>query len=111
MIEMVVNNPNTVNVSPSPKIAPRKRRRGGKPHSQSDAELMVRIGQMRRDIEELVCSAAWAEDCLYRGADYPPDFQCECAICRAFFPNRRYPRPVRESILDCAKSLIALKLA
>jgi hypothetical protein len=103
MLDVVVINANTVKESDSEKGQMRKRKRGGKPRSHDDAALIVRIGQIRREIEELVCSAAWAEDCLYRGADYPPDFQCSCAICRTFYPNRRYPRPVRESkySLDC----------
>jgi hypothetical protein len=65
--------------------------------------LLRQVRQIRREIEETVCSATWAEDCLYRGADYSPDFRCSCPVCRNLFPNRRHPRPVRESqySLDC----------
>ena len=32
-----------------------------------------------------------------RGADYAPDFRCDCPVCREFFPKRRHPRAARES--------------
>jgi hypothetical protein len=65
--------------------------------------LLRQLSQIRREIEELVCSSTWAEDCLFRGAEYAPDFQCACPVCRSLFPNRRHPRAVRESAysLDC----------
>ena len=65
--------------------------------------VLRQLRQIRREIDEKVCSATWAEDCLYRGAEYSPDFTCSCPVCRNLFPNRRHPRPVRESrySLDC----------
>jgi hypothetical protein len=65
---------------------------------------MVRqVRHIRHQIEETACSSTWAEDWLYRGAAYAPDFQCKCLACRTLFPNRRHPRPVRESdyAADC----------
>jgi hypothetical protein len=103
MSELVVNNPNIVVDAPGhpheflrTADAPRSR-------SSSESSLVRRVRQLRREIEELACSATWAEDCLYRGADYPPDFECSCPACKSRFPNRRHPRPVRESSysLDC----------
>jgi hypothetical protein len=97
MSEMVVNNPNIVI------DAPGQDPRAASPGSAADAPLLRRLRQARREIEALACSAVWAEDCLYRGADYLPDFQCDCPACRARFPDRRYPRAVRESrySIDC----------
>jgi hypothetical protein len=75
----------------------------GKRTGGTRAEIRRRIRRIRREIEEVVCSATWADDCLYRGAEYAPDFECQCPICRKFFPRRRHPRGVRESrySLDC----------
>jgi len=58
---------------------------------------------LRTEVAQTVCSAAWLEDCLYRGIVYRPDFQCACALCRGQFPNRRHPRSARQSLLssDC----------
>ncbi len=75
-----------------------------------DAEAPSRGARTRRDVEILrgrilsvVCSGAWADDCLYRGAEYAPDFRCACARCRADFPDRLHPRQARQSALsgDC----------
>lgn len=59
--------------------------------------------QFRDEVTQTVCSSAWLEDCLYRGAVYQPDFQCACALCRRFFPHRRHPRQARQSLIsaDC----------
>ena len=45
-------------------------------------------------VAQIVCSAVWEEDCLYRGKDYAPDFACTCGLCRTEFPKRLYPRRV-----------------
>jgi len=108
MSEMVVNNPNILvdasgeeSRGKSPGSAARYR--AARPQTDAEAALLRRLRQVRREIEALVCSAVWAEDCLYRGADYDPDFKCNCPVCRALFPDRRYPRAVRESrySIDC----------
>jgi len=104
MAEMTVNNPNiVVNASIAGGSGCRRPRRGGPGHSRTQMTLLRQLSQIRREIEELVCSSTWAEDCLFRGAEYAPDFQCACPVCRSLFPNRRHPRAVRESAysLDC----------
>jgi len=108
MSEVIVNNPNIFIDAPSEAAADAPGRRGfrasgGKLQSDAEASLLRRLREVRREIEELACSATWAEDCLYRGADYAPDFQCGCPVCRTLFPARRHPRNVRESkfSIDC----------
>jgi len=63
----------------------------------AEQELRHQIEQVRQKLDRLVCSSVWAEDCLYRGAEYVPDFRCSCALCRSEFPQRRYPRQARQS--------------
>jgi hypothetical protein len=103
MSELVVNNPNILVDSPSFVIGSRPAGHGARTHTENEMAVLRQLRQIRREIDETVCSATWAEDCLYRGADYSPDFRCSCPVCRNLFPNRRHPRPVRESqySLDC----------
>jgi hypothetical protein len=104
MAGLTVNNPNiVVNASIAGGSGFRRLRRGGPGHSRTQTTLLRQLSQIRREIEELVCTSTWAEDCLFRGAEYAPDFQCACPACRSLFPNRRHPRAVRESAysLDC----------
>ncbi|MGD0138372.1 MAG: hypothetical protein ABSD28_05805 [Tepidisphaeraceae bacterium] len=104
MVEMTVNNPNiVVNASMADGSGFRRPPRGGPGHSRTQTTLLRQLSQIRREIEERVCTSTWAEDCLFRGAEYAPDFQCACPVCRSLFPNRRHPRAVRESAysLDC----------
>jgi hypothetical protein len=98
MAELVVNNPNIVNDALNSRTGAKFGRRLSQEHRpETDAALVRQLQQIRRQIEETACSSTWAEDWLYRGAAYAPDFQCKCAACRTLYPNRRYPRPVRES--------------
>lgn len=101
MSRLVVNNPNIVIDAPS--RPPARRRADRAPRSDAEAAMIRLLRRIRREIDELVCSSVWAEDCLYRGAEYPPDFRCSCPACRNKFPHRRHPRPVRESAysIDC----------
>jgi hypothetical protein len=102
MSDLIVNNPNILIDAP---------RVGGTRTTQPpdvnrrDGELaaLKKLREIRREIDRTVCSSTWAEDCLFRGADYPPDFKCGCPVCRARFPERLHPRPVRESAYaaDC----------
>ena len=104
MSEMTVNNPNiVVNASIAGGSGFQRPRQGGPGHSRTQMTLLRQLSQIRREIEGLVCTSTWAEDCLFRGAQYAPDFQCACPVCRSLFPNRRHPRAVRESAysLDC----------
>jgi hypothetical protein len=103
MPELVVNNPNILVDSSSRDIDGRRRYRGDSAQTEAETAVLQGLRQIRREIDERVCSATWAEDCLYRGADYSPDFRCACPVCQKLFPNRRHPRPVRESLysLDC----------
>src|SRR5208282_2548575 len=66
-------------------------------------QLRLQIERIRQKIFLVACSAAWAEDCLYRGIDYAPNFRCHCALCKSKFPDRLYPRQARESRIsvDC----------
>lgn len=101
-----VKNPNIfVDVSKSSPAgaAPHRNAFGPSERSAADAQLMREIAEIRLQIEQLVCSATWGEDCLYRGADYAPDFRCSCPVCRELYPDRRHPRPVLESkySIDC----------
>lgn len=103
MQEMVVNNPNIILDTPDFPGRDRRGVRAGRAVSEAEAAILRQIRQFRREIEETVCSATWAEDCLYRGENYSPDFRCACPVCRKLFPERLYPRAVRESkySLDC----------
>ncbi len=104
MSEVIVNNPNILVDGSSGGGAGLRRQRPRDPvHSATQMTLLRQLSQIRREIEGLVCTATWAEDCLFRGAEYAPDFRCACPVCRELFPNRRYPRAVRESAysLDC----------
>jgi hypothetical protein len=97
MSDLVVNNPN---ILVDTQLRPGGRRfpdRAGRTRTEGEMAAVRQLRRIRREIEETVCSATWAEDCLYRGADYPPDFRCSCPVCRNLFPNRLHPRPVRES--------------
>jgi hypothetical protein len=71
--------------------------------SGSDEQLSGQLAKARRTVTATACSSAWAEDCLYRGALYVPDFQCQCRICREKFPQRLYPHSSRQSNIstDC----------
>jgi hypothetical protein len=108
MSQSAISNANIV-VEQQPPIETRTARRkrlkaSAASQTQSQGELLCRqIAQIREKIFRLACSSAWAEDCLYRGTDYAPDFRCRCGLCRAKFPNRRYPRAARESTIsvDC----------
>jgi hypothetical protein len=73
------------------------------PVRQSQELLRRQIDEARREVGTVACSSTWAEDCLYRGADYAPDFRCQCAVCRAEYPERLYPRAAMESrySVDC----------
>jgi hypothetical protein len=62
-----------------------------------DEQLRQHIEQVRHQVYRTACSATWAEDCFYRGAQYLPDFRCNCALCRDKFPDRLYPREARQS--------------
>lgn len=66
-------------------------------------QLRRQIERIRQEILHIACSSAWAEDCLYRGIDYAPDFRCHCALCESKYPQRLYPRQARESRVsaDC----------
>jgi hypothetical protein len=103
MTELVVNNPNRLVDSSARGTGGRRPDRAGRAHTEQETAVLRQLSQIRREIDERVCSATWAEDCLYRGVDYLPDFRCSCPVCRNLFPNRRHPRPVRESAysLDC----------
>jgi hypothetical protein len=97
MPELVVTNPNIL-VDASLRQAHSGRTiRARRARTEAEAGAVHRLHEIRREVEELVCSSTWAEDCYYRGADYSPDFKCDCPACRNEFPDRRYPRPVRES--------------
>jgi hypothetical protein len=65
--------------------------------SQSRARGRRQIDQLRFQVVQIVCSGAWADDCLYRGAVYFPNFSCRCAHCRLEFADRLYPRQARQS--------------
>ena len=98
MPKVIVNNPNILFESSSGEAG-----FAGAALDETDLAAVRLLRQFRQEIEELACSAAWAEDCLFRGARYAPDFRCQCPNCRKFFPNRLHPRPVRESkySIDC----------
>ena len=100
MSEIAVNNPNILIDAPSSATGG-----GGQSGRRPDSEpqMLRRLRNLRREAEGRVCSSTWLEDCLFRGADYAPDFRCSCPVCRKLFPNRLHPRPVRESAysMDC----------
>jgi hypothetical protein len=81
----------------------RQRGRGKYTWRANEAKLLALIARFRREIEALACSSAWAEDCLYRGVNYVPDFRCACNLCRDRYPKRRFPQPAKESSIsiDC----------
>ena len=97
MPEIVVNNANAVFDAKNDASSRRAGRDVREGRSESEAALLRQLRKVRREIEQIACSSTWAEDCLYRGAAYAPDFRCSCPACRTLFPNRRYPRAVRES--------------
>jgi hypothetical protein len=103
MADLVVNNPNILVDSSIRRMPGARPDRAGKIGGEKELAVLRQLRQVRREVEETVCSSTWAEDCLYRGADYLPDFQCSCPVCRSLFPQRLHPRPVRESrySLDC----------
>jgi len=77
--------------------------------AEQQTRLRALAEKFRRHVESIVCSSVWAEDCLFRGANYEPDFRCSCNLCQARFPKRLHPRPVRESAisLDCQAEIEA----
>ena len=104
MAELVVNNPNIViDASNSGAAAKFGRRQHREHRPETEVAIVRQLREVRREIEETACSSTWAEDWLYRGATYAPDFQCNCPACRTLFTSRRHPRPVRESnySVDC----------
>ena len=102
MPDLIVNNPNILVDAPKLQGARRPRRIAGM-QTERETETLRQVRRLRHEIDQLACSATWAEDCLYRGADYPPDFKCNCPVCRELFPHRLHPRPIRQSrySLDC----------
>jgi hypothetical protein len=99
MAELTVISPNTLFDASGAGAEARFaiRRRSEQSRSGADAEMSNQVLQIRRRIDETACSSTWAEDWLYRGVDYAPDFECKCEVCRTLFPNRLHPRPVRET--------------
>jgi hypothetical protein len=101
--KIAVNNPNIIIV------ASKKEPRSGEPISESQARRnrkVVAVRLIRRAklrLREMACSSTWAEDCLFRGAQYAPNFKCKCFRCTELFRRRLYPPGVRESdySLDC----------
>jgi hypothetical protein len=103
MPKLIVNNPNIILESHGSPGKAFLANPAPAPPKDVEPALIRQLRRFRREVEELVCSAAWAEDCLFRGASYAPDFRCTCPNCRKFFPNRLHPRPFRESnySIDC----------
>jgi hypothetical protein len=109
MPQPAINNPSIVIEAPAQENETRTaRRKRLKAAAETDPEVrgeMLRrqVAHIREKIVRLACSAAWAEDCLYRGTDYAPDFRCRCGLCEVKYPERRYPRQARESnfSVDC----------
>jgi hypothetical protein len=106
MAAIEVKNPNIfVDIAKSALAGAKHRRsdirESGRPLAET--QLVYQLAQVRLQIEQLVCSSTWGDDCLYRGAEYAPDFRCSCPVCRELFPHRRHPRSARESkySLDC----------
>lgn len=102
MDNLIVNNPNIIVIAQVKSRDGRSRYCPTAPNARQ-AALQRQLREIRREIDALVCSATWAEDCLYRGSDYPPDFRCKCRLCREKFPDRRHPRDARQSeySIDC----------
>jgi hypothetical protein len=103
MAKVIVNNPNIFLESSYADAGIGAAALRSAAPAEDDLAAVRLLRQFRREIEELACSAAWAEDCLFRGARYAPDFRCQCSNCRKFFPNRLHPRSFRESrySIDC----------
>jgi hypothetical protein len=108
MSKLAVTNTNIVVESieaPKRRKRPKKTANTGADWGRSEQQTRLRAlaEKFRRHVDSLVCSSAWAEDCLFRGANYEPDFRCSCNLCQARFPKRLHPRPVRETAvsLDC----------
>jgi hypothetical protein len=109
MSKPAINNANIIieehPLTPETRTARRKRLRAqAAEQSEAQNELLRRqIDQIREKIFSIACSSAWAEDCLYRGIEYAPNFRCRCLLCEAKFPDRLYPRQARESniSIDC----------
>jgi hypothetical protein len=111
MSQIVVNNTNIIVESypmKSESRADRQRRlrtlhSDESPARRSQELLRRQIDEARSRIGRVACTSTWAEDCLYRGASYAPDFRCQCATCRGEFPERLHPRQAMESrySLDC----------
>ncbi len=97
MPKVIVNNPNIVLESSSGETGFAGAALRSAAIDEGDMAAVRLLRQFRQEIEELACSATWADDCLFRGARYAPDFRCACANCRKFFPTRLHPRPFRES--------------
>jgi hypothetical protein len=104
MTKVIVNNPNII-LDSSIKEAYGAAANQTQPPARRETEiaLLRQVRQFRQKLDQIVCSATWAEDCLFHGAQYAPDFKCGCSLCRRFFPDRRYPRGARESnySVDC----------
>ena len=64
MSELVVNNPNILVDSSATAIGGRRPHCSGRTNTERDMALLRQVRQIRREIEETVCSATWAEDCL-----------------------------------------------
>lgn len=96
MSQITANAANTFEAGISLAARPSPGRRS-KPRRPVDEQLKARVEQVRQQVYRTVCSATWAEDCLYRGVAYAPDFRCHCNVCREKFPDRLYPREARQS--------------
>jgi hypothetical protein len=103
MSKMTVNNPNILVVARTKETPEQQAPLESQLRRNRKLAIIRRIKRARERLEEIACSSTWAEDCLFRGADYVPDFQCKCPLCTAIFRQRLYPRSVRESdyALDC----------
>lgn len=97
MPKVIVSNPNIVFESSSGETGLAGAALRSTALEETDIAAVRLLRQFTEEIEELACSAAWAEDCIFRGARYAPDFRCACPNCRKFFPNRLHPRSFRES--------------
>jgi hypothetical protein len=96
MPQVTVNHTHTTVVARSGHgwMGQRGRRKLRRPVNE---QLRQHVEEIRQQVYRTVCSATWADDCLYRGAQYVPDFRCHCAVCREKFPDRLYPREARQS--------------
>jgi hypothetical protein len=86
MSQTIVNTINAIEVSPELVSG-----------ADPDVEFRRRLRASQRQIARAACSSTWREDCLYRGAEYEPDFHCQCGQCAEKFPHRLHPRDYRES--------------